>query len=141
MISIRIYSLNPTKLIIRSWEAKKKQLIHYIMNTQIILSGITIEQFKSIITDTVKHEIANLSFNRTFTNENDTPTETKYIYSIKGLAHFLACSPTTAQSLKNKGVIPYRQAANSRKLIFIESEILEAMAQNGIKKLITTSKS
>src|SRR5665647_2125286 len=42
--------------------------------------------------------------------------ESKYIYSIRGLAAFLNCSQVTAQKLKNEGRIKYRQIG--RKVIF-----------------------
>lgn len=52
-------------------------------------------------------------------------TEKKYIHSIKGLAEFLNCSVVTAQHLKNKGLIPYRQL--NRKVMFDCDEVLAAM--------------
>ena len=51
--------------------------------------------------------------------------ESKYIYSIKGLAAFLNCSQVTAQKLKNEGKFHYRQIG--RKVIFETSEVLRAM--------------
>ncbi len=55
-------------------------------------------------------------------------TEKKYIYSIKGLAALLNCSVVTAQHLKNKGLIPYRQLG--RKLMFDTDAVLAAMHSN-----------
>ncbi len=51
--------------------------------------------------------------------------ESKYIYSIRGLAKFLNCSQVTAQKLKNEGQIKYRQIG--RKVIFERQEVLKAM--------------
>ena len=51
--------------------------------------------------------------------------ESKYIYSIRGLATFLNCSQVTAQKLKNDGKIKYRQIG--RKIIFETSEVIRAM--------------
>ena len=51
--------------------------------------------------------------------------ESKYIYSIRGLAAFLNCSQVTAQKLKNEGKIKYRQIG--RKIIFETSEVIKAM--------------
>jgi len=59
-------------------------------------------------------------------------TEKRYIYSIKGLAEFLNCSVVTAQHLKNKGLIPYRQL--NRKVMFDEDAILAAMQGNKVTK-------
>lgn len=59
-------------------------------------------------------------------------TEKKYIYSIKGLAEFLNCSVVTAQHLKNKGLIPYRQL--NRKVMFDQEAVLAAMQGNKAMK-------
>lgn len=49
--------------------------------------------------------------------------ETKFIYTIKGLAEFLNCSLVTAQKLKNSGKIRFKQFG--RKCVFSTTEILE----------------
>lgn len=58
-------------------------------------------------------------------------TEKKYIHSIKGLAEFLNCSVVTAQHLKNKDLIPYRQIG--RKVMFDCDAILAAMDTKPLK--------
>jgi len=58
----------------------------------------------------------------------EAPTEKKYLYSIRELANFLQCSTVTAQHLKNKGLIPFRQLG--RKLIFDQDAVLNAMHTN-----------
>jgi excisionase family DNA binding protein len=55
----------------------------------------------------------------------------KKLRSIKELADYLGCSPTTAQNLKKSGKIPYIQFG--RKLIF-DTELIE-------KALLTHTKS
>jgi hypothetical protein len=52
--------------------------------------------------------------------------EVEYIYTISGLAEFLQCSIPTAQKLKNSGRIPVKQFG--RKLVFIKSEVLQALS-------------
>lgn len=54
------------------------------------------------------------------------PDPEPYVYSINGLARFLQCSVPTAQKLKNSGRIPVKQFG--RKLVFIKSEVLQALS-------------
>ena len=100
--------------------------------TKIILSGLTSEQLKGIVIEAVVQGITSLSTHQT--SIVDIKESKRYIYSIRGLAKFMKCSPTTAQSWKNKGVIPFRQSPHSKRFIFNESDILEAMAKNGLSK-------
>ena len=53
------------------------------------------------------------------------------IRGINGLAKFLECSIPTAQKLKNKNKIPYRQCG--RVLIFLADEVLNAMKKRQSK--------
>jgi len=53
----------------------------------------------------------------------------RHIHSIKKLAEFLGCSVVSAQKLKNSGKVRYRQFG--RKLIFVESEVLEDIEKSG----------
>lgn len=49
------------------------------------------------------------------------------IFSIRGLAEFLNCSPVTAQRLKNSGKIRYKQF--NRKVVFDPAEVLEDLGK------------
>jgi len=60
--------------------------------------------------------------------QTEPATEKRYIYSIKGLAEFLNCSVVTAQNLKNKGLVPFRQIG--RKVMFDCDAVLAAMQNN-----------
>jgi len=106
----------------------------------ILLSSVTIEQFKSIVNESFEQVFTNLSNIERVSIGVNNQAKPKYIYSIQGLADFLHCSLTTAMALKKKGNIPFKPAPHSRKLIFIESEILEAMAAKEINHLAETSK-
>jgi 2,4-dienoyl-CoA reductase-like NADH-dependent reductase (Old Yellow Enzyme family) len=97
----------------------------------VIFSGITLEQHKSIIRDIVREEIgqgiANLSSSQKSENALLHSNEKKFINSIKGLATFLQCSPVTAQKLKNEGLIPFMQIG--RKILFDPDLVLESMGK------------
>lgn len=43
------------------------------------------------------------------------------IHGIRGLANYLHCSPSKAQDLKNKGIIPYSEVG--RKVFFNSREV------------------
>jgi len=57
------------------------------------------------------------------------PESVKFLYSLKELAEFLACSVVTAQKLKNSGRIRYKQYG--RKVIFNASQILQDLEKSG----------
>lgn len=61
-----------------------------------------------------------------------TPVQKAPITSVKGLAAFLNCSETTAQSLKNSGRIPFIQFG--KKMIMDPDKVLEALGQAGNKE-------
>jgi len=97
----------------------------------VIFSGITLEQHKSIMRDIVREEIgqgiANLSASQKSEIVLSQPPEKKLISSIKGLAEFIHCSPVTAQKLKNEGLIPFMQIG--RKILFDPDLVLNAMGK------------
>lgn len=57
--------------------------------------------------------------------ESQIKEEPQIIRGLNGLAKFLGVSIPTAQKLKTKNKIPYRQTG--RILIFVADEVLEAM--------------
>lgn len=95
---------------------------------EIILSGFTIEQFKSIVSEAVEQVMTKTQSTQESTIGSIIPTEKKYLYSIKELAKFLNCCPVTAQHLKDKGLIPCHQIG--RKLRFDPDLVLDAMLIN-----------
>jgi len=109
--------------------------------SKIILTGVTIEKLKNIVNEAVTQVVTGFTTDQTSKIVISHEPEKKYIYSIRGLAKFMNCSPTTVLSYKSKGIIPFRQSPHAKRFIFVESEILEAMARNGIKGLSETSKS
>lgn len=79
------------------------------------------EKLEEMVRKAVKEELEAILTRK----ETETPTVPEFLYSLKELADFLHCSTVTAQSMKNKGHIPYKQMG--RKVIFNTSEILKAM--------------
>lgn len=49
------------------------------------------------------------------------------IHGIRGLAKFLGCSPSKAQDMKNKGLIPFSEIG--RKVFFYENEVVNALSR------------
>ena len=79
------------------------------------------EKLEEMVRKAVKEELEAILTRK----ETETPTVPEFLYSMKELADFLHCSTVTAQMMKNKGCIPYKQMG--RKVIFNTSEILKAM--------------
>jgi len=79
------------------------------------------EKLEEMVRRVVKEELEAFLNKR----ESEPATESEFLYSIKELADFLHCSTVTAQMMKNKGRIPYKQLG--RKVIFSTAEVLKAM--------------
>lgn len=50
------------------------------------------------------------------------------IFGLNGLAEYLQCSIPTAKKIAESGVFPKYQAPNTKKVFFIESEVLKGIA-------------
>ncbi|MBN1180845.1 MAG: helix-turn-helix domain-containing protein [Bacteroidales bacterium] len=76
--------------------------------------------------------IINKCLSKYFSSQNQTPKSEpggeRYLHSIAELATFLGCSNTSAQKLKNSGVLRYKQFG--RKIMFVASEVLEDIEKN-----------
>ena len=60
--------------------------------------------------------------------EEPKPGKKNLVYGIKGLAELLDCSPTTAQRIKNSGVIDRAVTQYGRKLIIDADLTLKLMS-------------
>lgn len=59
--------------------------------------------------------------NRTATNAPDFTTSAKYVYGLKGIAELFDCSISTANRIKNSGIIDKATKQIGRKII-VDSE-------------------
>ena len=104
-------------------KSKLNEPVKQVVNPEIRV--ITFDQMPA----TIAHLIDEVSCLKLMMQSRDdkplAEPESKYIYSIRGLAAFLNCSQVTAQKLKNEGQIKYRQIG--RKVIFETREVLKAM--------------
>jgi len=79
------------------------------------------EKLEEMVRKAVKEELE-IILNK---KEREIPIVPEFLHSMQELADFLHCSKVTAQMLKNKGRIPYKQMG--RKVIFNTADILNAM--------------
>ena len=74
------------------------------------------DEFKKIIKDVVREELSKIEF------KNESP---QYIKGIDNLAIFLGVGRSTAQKMKNDGVIPYVQY--DRTVLFDKAKVMSAL--------------
>ena len=126
-------------------EEKLEELVRRALKTEVtaiftkqgnaqggIFNPVLMEELQTILTrlnlfmdnpfsDAVKKELEYILKKK----ESEPKVETKYLYSIKELAAYLHCCERTVQSLKNKGLLPYKQVG--RIVLFDSAEVLKAM--------------
>ncbi len=61
--------------------------------------------------------------------KSDSSIKKNLVYGIKGLAELLSCSPTTAQKIKNSGVIDKAISQFGRKLIIDADLVLKLISK------------
>jgi predicted DNA-binding transcriptional regulator AlpA len=60
----------------------------------------------------------------------ETLRNNKRIYGLAGLAAFLRCSIPTAKKIADSRAFPKYQPAGSKKIFFIESEVLKGISND-----------
>jgi excisionase family DNA binding protein len=88
------------------------------MNNQILLNGLSIDDFRSIVNETVSSAIANF-------RPLETTQEPDQLIKIDEVCKILNVSKVTVFAWKKAGLIPFYRISN--KIYFKRSEVFEAL--------------
>ena len=102
--------------------------------------NLTIDEneFKRLIRDAVREEVS-AQLKEMFGND-EVNDRKPYIKGIKGLADFLGVGRSTAQKLKNMGLIPFSQQPWSKIVLFDKEKVKAALQDNSEWKTICSRK-
>ena len=102
--------------------------------------NLTIDEneFKRLIRDAVREEVS-AQLKEMFGND-EVNDHKPYIKGIKGLADFLGVGRSTAQKLKNMGLIPFSQQPWSKIVLFDKEKVKAALQDNSEWKTICSRK-
>ena len=101
------------------------------------------DEFKRLIKEAVREEVTaqikEMIGNNIVQSVNDS---TPYIRGIKALADFIGIGKSTAQKLKNMGLIPFYQQPWSKIVLFDKEKVKFALENNSeVKKMCSHKKS
>lgn len=58
-------------------------------------------------------------------DKGDTSDKGQKVYGIRGIAHYIGCSPAKAQNMKNAGILPFYEVG--RRVFFYTAEVDAAL--------------
>lgn len=96
------------------------------------------DEFKRLIREAVREEVA-AQIKEMFGDDNVNDNK-PYIKGIQGLADFLGIGRSTAQKLKNMGLIPFSQQPWSKIVLFDKEKVKAALQDNSEWKKICSRK-
>ena len=95
--------------------------------------NLTIDEheFKRLMKEAVREEVAAQIREMVGYMDVQNSTNNKpYIKGIKGLADFLGVGKSTAQKIKNKGIVPFSQQPWSKIVLFDKEKVKLALENN-----------
>lgn len=100
------------------------------------------DEFKRLIREAVREEVAaQIKEMVGIDDVHKLPNDNKpYIKGVKGLADFLGIGKSTAQKLKNMGLIPFSQQPWSKIVLFDKEKVKAALQDNSEWKKICSRK-
>ena len=102
--------------------------------------NLTIDEneFKRLIREVVREEVS--AQIKEMLGNDDVNNNKPYIKGIQGLADFLGVGRSTAQKLKNMGLIPFSQQPWSKIVLFDKQKVKVALQDNSEWKKICSRK-
>ena len=97
------------------------------MQTQILLTGIPVTEFQSLIAETVRNEVS-------FLKQTDSQAQNDELIKLNEVAVLLNVSKVTIHSWKKSGKIPFYRISN--KVYFKKNEVLEALKKVNRRELL-----